>query len=106
MRTPFPGGQDERCIDCLNAFKEKLNTRGDNALERRVPMNYNYACPFCMVATDWINLGYVSRCVVCKADGTNRMLICHSCEQLNFVYTNRGEFCVDCVSDGQYTNHR
>ena len=105
IRTPFANGKDERCLDCLNAYIDMLKFRGIDHTNRRLGMRYNFACPFCMVATDWVNLGYVSRCVICKADGTNTMQICHLCEQINFIYTNRGEFCVDCVSDGQYTDH-
>ena len=68
-------------------------------------MRFNYGCPFCMKATDWLNLGYKARCVACKAEGTNRMQICHSCEQVNFVYTNRGELCADCISVSQRKDH-
>ena len=97
-------GKDERCGDCVRSYFEVMRKLGHHnaAGFANLSLRYNYACPFCLVPTDWANLGFVSRCTTCKADGTNRMQICHSCSQINFVYPNRGEYCADCVEVGMY----
>ena len=97
-------GKDERCSECTTAYLEVMRKLGHHNVAgfANLSLRYNYACPFCLVATDWANMGIVSRCTTCKADGTNRMQICHSCSQINFVYPNRGEYCADCVAAGMY----
>ena len=72
--------RDERCVDCLKAFLNFVRRTGNDITRLRLGMGFNFACPFCMVATDWINLGYKAKCTICKAEGTNRMQLCHGCE--------------------------
>ena len=93
-------GSDQRCIECFNLFVKRHQAQFPNQPISYNYMGYLYACPFCLDAKQWINTGFVSRCIECKAEGTNRMQLCKSCHQLNFIYPNRGELCMDCLTSG------
>ena len=60
--------------------------------------SYDYYCHFCVEIVPHENHGTYSLCMKCSVKGTNKGLICLSCNEKRFLYPQNGNRCFRCIN--------